>query len=267
MKKTILLCLVMLFTLDGFAQSDSLNFWPHTRRMDRKVKSGAVFGYKGELMLGLTASYGTISSEDSELYVYLDNINLDGALTTVKPFVGYFYRDNRCIGARLGYQYLNGDLGSLDLDLGPENDIEMNISGMQLVQHSYSVGVFHRAYYAIDPKGQFAVFAEIEGSAQFGTGEFTNNSGDEAKYTESRNMKFKLAFNPGMAVYIFPSVCASVSIGLGGLQYGAVKQFDENGERIGTRRASKMRFRLNVADINFGMTFHLWNKKGMAKKY
>lgn len=267
MKKTILLCLVTLFAFDVLAQSDSLNFWPYTRRMDRKVRSGAVFGYKGEMMLGLTASYGTLASEDSQLYVYLDNINLDGALTTVKPFVGYFYRDNRCVGSRLGYQYINGDLGNLDLDLGEQNDIEMNISGMSLVQHSYSVAVFHRAYYAIDAKGQFAVFAEIEGSALFGYGEFTNNSGETAKFTESRNTKFELAFNPGMAVYIFPSVSASVSIGLGGLQYGVVKQFNEAGERIGTRRSSKMRFRLNIADINFGMTFHLWDKKGMARKY
>ncbi|MBQ8652548.1 MAG: hypothetical protein IJ477_04460 [Alistipes sp.] len=236
-------------------------------RLDRKLKSGAPFGYKGEFLVGLTASYGTLSSEDSDFMVYLDNMNIEGALTTVKPFFGYFYRDNRLIGLRLGYQYLDGDLGSLDLDLGEQNDISLNIEGMQLTNQSFSVAAFHRSYVSLDPRGQFGLFAEIEGSMQFGRGEFINSSGDTPKYTESKNMKFKIGFNPGMAVYIFPSVCATVSIGLGGIQYTSVEQFDESGAKIGTRRASKMRFRLNVADINFGMTFHLWNKKGMAKKY
>ncbi len=35
-------------------------------RLDRKLKSGAPFGYKGEFLVGLTASYGTLSSEDSD---------------------------------------------------------------------------------------------------------------------------------------------------------------------------------------------------------
>lgn len=236
-------------------------------RLDRKLKSGASFGYKGEFLVGLTASYGTLSSEDSDFMVYLDNMNIEGALTTVKPFFGYFYRDNRLIGLRLGYQYLDGDLGSLNLDLGEQNDISMSIEGMQLTNQSFSVAAFHRSYVSLDPRGQFSLFAEIEGSMQFGRGEFTNSSNDTPKYTESKNMKFKIGFNPGMAVYIFPSVCATVSIGLGGIQYTSVEQFDESGAKIGTRRASKMRFRLNVADINFGMTFHLWNKKGMATKY
>ena len=36
---------------------------------------------------------------------------------------------------------------------------------------------------------------------------------------------------------------------------------DDGGNKIGTRKASNMRFRLNVAAINFGMTVHLWDKK------
>ena len=79
-------------------------------------------------------------------------------------------------------------------------------------------------------------------------------------------MRFKLGFNPGVAVYVFPSVCATVSIGLGGLQYSTVEQFDELGNKVGTRRAAKMQFKLNLANINFGVNFHLWNKKKMAAR-
>ena len=281
MRKTILLTLALLLCAPRIEAQEVVtpalsstvtagNAAPARKRvvrLDRKLKTGSTFGYKGEFLVGLTASYGTLSSEDSDFMVYLDNINVDGALTSVKPFFGYFYRDNRLIGLRLGYQYLDGDLGSLDLDLGEQNDITLNIEGMELTNHSYSVAAFHRSYVSLDPRGQIGLFAEIEGSMQFGRGEFINSSGDTPKYTESKNMKFKIGFNPGMAIYIFPSVCATVSIGLGGIQYTSVEQFDETGEKIGSRRASKMRFRLNVADINFGMTFHIWDKKGMAKKY
>ena len=84
---------------------------------------------------------------------------------------------------------------------------------------------------------------------------------DNMKTTFSDNTQLKLAFNPGAAVYIFPNVCATLSFGLGGIQYTSVTQKDDAGNKIGTRKASNMRFRLNVAAINFGMTVHLWDKK------
>ena len=279
MRKTILLLLTALFASTTLVAQEAVTpalsaaaleltqpAKQRVQKLDRQLKTGNTFGYKGEFLVGLTASYGTLSSEDSDFMVYLDNMDIEGALTTVKPFFGYFYRDNRLIGLRLGYQYLDGNLGSLGLNLGEQNDISLNISGMQFISHSYSVAAFHRAYVALDPHGQFGLFAEIEGSMQMGRGEFINTSGETPKYTESKNMKFKVGFNPGMAAYIFPSVCATLSIGLGGVQYTSVTQYDEAGNKIGSRTASKMRFRLNIADINFGMTFHLWNKKKMATK-
>lgn len=266
MKRALLILLTLtLFGTDAaLAQGFSL---PRTRRIDRQINTPQnTFGYKGEFMLGVTASYGTISSEDSDFMVYLTNMDIDGAITTVKPFFGYFYRDNRCVGLRLGYQYIDGDLGNLDLDLGEQNDITLNINGMSLRNDSFSVALFHRAYVAIDPKGQFGLFAEVEGSAQFGDSEFVNAAGNDVRYTKSENLKLKLGFNPGVAVYIFPSVCATVSIGLGGAQYTRIKQFDELGNPTGSREAGKLRFRLNLADIHFGMNIHLWSKKKMAQR-
>ena len=279
MRKTILLLLTALFASTTLVAQEAVTpaltsaalelnkpAKQRVQKMDRQLKTGTAFGYKGEFLVGLTASYGTLSSENSDFMVYLDNLDIEGALTTVKPFFGYFYRDNRLIGLRLGYQYIDGNLGNLGLNLGEQNDISLNISGMEFISHSYSAAVFHRSYVALDPNGQFGLFAEIEGSMQMGRGEFINTSGETPKYTESKNMKFKVGFSPGMAAYIFPSVCATLSIGLGGVQYTSVKQFDEAGNETGSRTASKMRFRLNIADINFGVTVHLWNKKKMATK-
>ena len=68
-------------------------------------------------------------------------------------------------------------------------------------------------------------------------------------------------FRFGAAVYIFPNVCATLSFGLGGIQYTSVTQKDAEGHKIGSRKASNMKFKLNIAAINVGMTIHLWDKK------
>ena len=81
------------------------------------------------------------------------------------------------------------------------------------------------------------------------------------RITYNDKTQVKLAFNPGAAVYIFPNVCATISFGLGGIQYTSITQKDADGNKIGSRKASNMRFRLNIAAINFGMTIHLWDKK------
>mgnify|MGYP001528350617 CR=1 FL=1 len=167
-------------------------FLPTRRRIDREINK-LKFAYKGEVIMGLTASYGTMSSDDTDIMLILDGIDADGTVATVKPFIGYFYRDNNCLGVRFGYQ--------------------------------------------------------------------PDTASDNMKTTFSDNTQLKLAFNPGAAVYIFPNVCATLSFGLGGIQYTSVTQKDDAGNKIGTRKASNMRFRLNVAAINFGMTVHLWDKK------
>ena len=238
---------------DEFRRSRQ-RFLPMRRRIDREI--GKVkYAYKGEVMLGLTASYGTITSEDTDFWTIVDNIDAEGTTATVKPFFGYFYRDNNCVGVRFGYNYVHGKLGNVDLDLGDKNDISFSVSDMNLSTESFSVGVFHRSYAGLDPKGRFGLFAELELAYSTGKTRFNYMSGEETKYTRSDNRKLKLSFNPGVAVYIFPNVCGTLSFGLGGVQ------FDGAGAEVGKRTASKMRFRLNLADINIGMIVHLWDKK------
>ena len=42
-------------------------FLPTSRRIDREINKNK-FVYRGETMLGLTASYGTITSEDADMF-------------------------------------------------------------------------------------------------------------------------------------------------------------------------------------------------------
>ena len=210
-------------------------FLPTRRRIDREINK-LKFAYKGEVIMGLTASYGTMSSDDTDIMLILDGIDADGTVATVKPFIGYFYRDNNCLGVRFGYRHMDGNLDAARYDLGESNDASGSIPKVNFNSDNYSFGIFHRSYQP-------------------------DTASDNMKTTFSDNTQLKLAFNPGAAVYIFPNVCATLSFGLGGIQYTSVTQKDDAGNKIGTRKASNMRFRLNVAAINFGMTVHLWDKK------
>lgn len=242
-----------------FRTSD--RFMPTSRRIDRKINDN-VFVYKGEWALGLTASYGTLTSDNSDIFALLEHINLSGSVTTVSPYVGYFYKDNACVGMRIGYTYMGGTVDNMDVNLGSQNDVGITIPWVDASNNSFKVSAFLRNYTSIDEAGRFGVFSEIEASCAFGNNMMAFQSGDDPmKYSKSKNTTVKLWFNPGLAIYMFPNVCATVSFGMGGFKYTNVRQYDAEGNETGTRDISKLRFRLNLADIHFGMNIHLWAKK------
>lgn len=234
-------------------------FLPTAKRIDRGIGHNK-FAYKGEVMIGITASYGTLSSDNTDFMLILDKMKLSATMAQVNPFVGYFYRDNNCVGLRLGYRHIGAGMGNLEVDLGSQNDLDLSINDMDYDGNAYSFGLFHRAYTGIDRKGSFGLFAELELSGMIGRTDFSYMSGDTPKSTRSKSTKLQVSFNPGVAVYIFPNVCGTLSFGLGGFQYSKINQTDQDGN-TGSRTASKMRFRLNLANINVGMTVHLWDKK------
>lgn len=229
-------------------------------RVDREINKNK-FVFKGESMVGLTVSYGTVESEDSNIGLLIDDINLRGQMFTIKPHYGFFYRDNNAIGVRLGYSYLNGGLGNAGLNLGEANDIALALGNLAYSKRGFSAAIYHRSYMALDKKGRFGLFAEWELSGEMARANFNTDSTNTAASTLSDNYRLKLSFAPGLAVYIFPNVCASVSFGLGGLQYNHIKQMDSNRNPIGKRDFSKLRFGLDLSQINIGVTVHLWNKK------
>ena len=247
-------------------------FMPTNRRFDREINKG-VYAYKGEVMLGLTVSYGNLSSDDSDYYLILDQLKLNGSIMQINPFIGYFVANNHALGLRFGYTHIDGSLGNASINLGESIDLgDLSFGGLGLLSDSYSLGLFYRSYVPIDKKGRFGLFSELELSAQTGkqTLSFTkkatqNEDGTMSEATTSTSssdtFRTKLGFHPGLAVYIFPNVCATVSVGLGSLQYNSVKQLDAAGNVTGTHWDSQLRARLNVTDIRIGVNVHLWNNK------
>ena len=63
-----------------------------------------------------------------------------------------------------------------------------------------------------------------------------------------------MGINPGLAVFITQNVCAELSFGVVGFKYRTEKQKNNLGEE-GKRRDSGANFKINLFNINIGLTF------------
>ena len=131
-----------------------------TVKIDREINNN-VFVFKGESMAGLTVSYSTLESEDSNIALIFDQLNLRGQIFSIKPHYGFFYRDNNAIGVRLGYNFANGQLDSAALNLGDAADINLSIGDVSYLSRGFSAAIYHRSYMSIDKKGRFGLFADL----------------------------------------------------------------------------------------------------------
>ena len=57
-------------------------------RIDREIDKN-VFAYKEEWICGVTASYGTLSSDDSSIATVIENLKFGGSIVSIKPYFGY----------------------------------------------------------------------------------------------------------------------------------------------------------------------------------
>ncbi|MBR5818989.1 MAG: hypothetical protein IKY50_03175 [Alistipes sp.] len=247
-------------TTEAKSNSES-RFLPTTRRVDRNIDLNK-FVYKGECMLGIAASYGTLDVSDSDLMLLFDDINLGLRRTAVLPYVAYAYRDNRAVGVRFGYEFLKADLGNAALDLGSlAEDISFQISDIGIRSESFNYSLFHRNYIGLDRRGIVGAILEAELLVKSGNTSFYMGEGESRNYSMSKNFAAKLNLNPGLAVYVFPEVCVTVTVGIGSLYYNNIRQYNAVGIETGRRDHSALKFKLNIADIQIGVVAHLWNKK------
>lgn len=236
------------------------HFLPTSRRIDRNIDLNK-FVYKGEVMLGIAASYGTLDVSDSDLMLVFDDINLGLRRAAVMPYIAYAYKDNRSVGLRFGYEFLQGDLGNIALNLGSAADLSFSIADIGVKSESYAWSLFHRNYIGLDRRGIIGAILESEVQVKTGTTSLYVGAGDDRSQSISKNFAARLNFNPGLAVYVFPEVCVTVTVGIGGLYYNNIRQFDAVAVETGRRDHSALKFKFNVADIQIGVVAHLWNKK------
>ena len=214
--------------------------------------------HKGEFMFGLSASFGKFTRNNSEILLLLEGVDAEGNVSTVNPSFGYFYNDHSLAGIRFKYSNISGVLNSASLDLGSSNDIGLDLPYLNVKSSSFSYGLFQRSHAKLDKKGQFELFSELELLYTHGDLKISHDLSGDISMLQNKSNSYSINFNPGLAVYIFPNVATFVSLGLGGISYNEVKQYDGDGNFIGERSSSAFNIKINLLAINFGFALHIW---------
>lgn len=202
---------------------------------------------------GLTFSYINFDSDDSRLmFSMLKDFDCNFKTFSMKPFAGYAVKDNMVVGVKLGYDHTIADLGGLKIDLGDDNDFSLD--NMRYAEDLYSLGVFHRSYVGLDRGKLFGLFNETTLTYKNGSSSFARGEGDTYKRTDTTINELHLGISPGVAVFITQNVCAELSFGVIGFNYRVEKQTNNLGE-TGKRHNSGANFKINLFNINIGLTF------------
>ena len=191
---------------------------------------------KGEWQVGAQISHVSFSSNNSE---YL--------------LVAYSYHDNRSIGVKLQYSSANGNINKGDLDF-LSDDLNFSVEDVHANMNSFQTAIYHRSYIGLDDRGRIGLFNDVSLSYTNGKTVFTYNA--ETMDTYTRSNKLELSLHPGIVVFAMNNVSTHVSMGIGGVSFNNTK-YIKAGEVIGTRNYSQAKFKLNVLDINIGVTIHL----------
>lgn len=210
---------------------------------------------KSKWLGGLTFSYVNMDTDDSRLlFSILKDIDCTFRTLSVKPFIGYAIKDNIVIGAKMGYNHTVAGLGNISLNI--DEDLSYELKDMRYDEDSYTIGVFHRSYVGLDRDKRFGFFNETTLSYNSGSTAFSRGEGDTMKKTETTINELHVGLNPGVVVFIMENVCAEVSLGVVGFKYRSEKQKNNEGE-VGTRRSSGANFKINLFNINIGITLCL----------
>lgn len=218
----------------------------HTRRLDNRL-----IAPKGEFQTGMMAAYASFKSEDSELFLALKDIDASASAFRITPFVGYTYKDNQSIGVRFAYTTAHGALAGGTADLLNEGLEFGGDLGLDVRMWAFSAELYHRSYIGLDNHGRVGIICDFVLGYTLNKS-MTGNSRRDYSLTN----KAKLSFNPGIAVYPMNNVSVFVTLGMADVSYNNTRTF-ENRQFTGERNYWDARCKINLFDINFGLTFHL----------
>ncbi len=228
----------------------------YTKGIGRYDRGIANFRFipQGKWIGGLTASYVDFDSDDSRLlFSLIEGFDSHLRMMSIKPFIGYAVKDNLIIGARLGYSHAVGQLDNLSIQI---DDIDVSLSNMRYTEDLYSFALFHRSYVGLDTNRRFGLFNETALAYNTGTSRFSREFQEQPRITDTTIHELHLGINPGIAVFIMQNVSAEFSFGVAGLKFRYEKQRNNQGE-TGSRHKSGADFKINLFNINIGITFCL----------
>lgn len=218
-------------------------------RYDRGL-SNYLFIPKGRWGFGLTANYGELNTEDLRILSFVSDLNLDGKIYSIKPYISYFFDHNQSVGLRFSYTRGVADLASLSVDF--DDDIQFNLHDVSYYSNSFAMSTFYRHYVGLSNSRRFAVFNEVELSFGSGASRFKRLYNDEPKDTRTVTTQAALNFSPGVCVFIQEYASFNVSFGVFGLNMRKEHQTTD-GYDDGSRFTSGANFKFNIFNINFGL--------------
>ena len=228
-------------------RKDSLN------RKSGRILSEHLIIPRGEWQVGAQVSHVSLSSNNSEYMLLVKNLDANGSITKVTPFVAYAYRDNRSVGLKLQYTSATGNVEKGDLDF-LSDDLTFGIEDVRASMNSFQVAIYHRSYIGLDNRGRIGLFSDISLGYTNSRTVFTYN--EETSDTYTRSNQLKLGLHPGIVIFAMNNVSTHVSMGIGGVSFNSTR-YIKAGEVIGRRSYSKANFKLDVLDISIGVTIHL----------
>ena len=248
----------------------------HIQRIDRSEMK-ATFIPKGLWMCGATVNYREWENENENLLV-LKNLNMDGHIFSVAPYVGYFVSNNLALGLRYNYSRYYFFLGNLDLNMGKLNiteesgqdilnntDFSINLQDLYYLEHKHEVSFFMRNYMPLFGSKILGAFAEVRATYSHADGKNSTGRREGELNTldgtyETVN-KLQLGVTPGLCVFVTNFAAVEASIGVLGVDYkwSSFKNLHPNAKEYeyGHNRSGGVNFKFNIFTINLGMTFYL----------
>ena len=222
-------------------------------RFNRKIENRLLVKKHG-WMGGLTFTWAEYNSDDTEFLSLIKDFNCKANMLSINPFVGYFYKDNACLGIKFGFERVSASLGGLNIDI--DDDMSFGLSDMAFKQEMLRATLFHRSYVGLDKSHRFGLFNETALSFNTGTSFYERPVTEELKNTSTRIREIQIGFNPGATVFIMENVAAELSFGIAGFKYRQENQ-TVNGEESGWRKSSGANFKINLLNINIGVVAYL----------
>ena len=175
----------------------------------------------------------------------------------ISPHVSYFVKNNLSVGARFGYDSYNIGMGGASIDLS--DDLGFDIGDSNIINRSYSVSLTMRNYFPISDSRRFGFFTEVRLTGGYGQGKNYHVEGGEKYGTYQEMSQLELGFIPGIVFFVTNETAFEVSVGVLGFDYMRTRQYT-NQVYEGTYEKSGANFKINILNINFGITFYIPTK-------
>lgn len=201
---------------------------------------------------GVDFSYNHFDSDDANIALLIENLSFDGSLLGVHPYVGYFYKNNNCIGLKLGYSAIIANLNSVDINLG--DDAGIALDNISIKNQTYSVSLFHRIYCGLSQAGVVAFYNDTDLMLRYGIQHFISPN-EENNMVDSKTVSREVALNlsPGISFFVVENINAYVSMSIASLSYKEQKQYIDSLE-TGYRYSGGLKFKFDILSLKIGIS-------------